>query len=83
MEIRPTRDLGDIAHLGLTLPEAGQLLARVQQAVGAAQAQGHNVHRTPAMKTAIVAMTKTSCMAVRATSGVTGRPAIASRPRAA
>jgi len=39
MEIRPTRDLGDIAHLGLTLPETKQLLARVQQAVVAAQAR--------------------------------------------
>src|SRR5579864_9517005 len=45
MEIRPPRDLGDIAHLGLTLPEAKQLLARVQQAVVAAQAQGHAVLR--------------------------------------
>src|SRR5208337_4477279 len=28
MEIRPTRDLGDIAHLGLTLPEAATSGAR-------------------------------------------------------
>src|SRR5271157_2484735 len=28
MEIRPPRDLGDIAHLGLTLLEAKQLVAR-------------------------------------------------------
>jgi hypothetical protein len=45
MEIRPTRDLGDIAHLGLTLSDAKQLLARVQQAVVAAQAHGHAVLR--------------------------------------
>ena len=45
MEIRPTRDLGDIAHLGLTLPEAKQLLARVQQAVVAAPPHGHAVLR--------------------------------------
>ena len=45
MEIRPPRDLGDIAHLGLTLPEAKQLLARVQQAVVAAQAHEHAVLR--------------------------------------
>ena len=41
MEIRRTRDLGDIAPLGLTLPEAKQLLARVQQAVVATHAHGH------------------------------------------
>jgi len=45
MEIRPTRDLGDIAHLGLTLLEAKQLLPRVQQAVIAAQARRHAVLR--------------------------------------
>ena len=33
MEIRAPRDLGDIAHLGLTRSEAKQLLTRVQQAV--------------------------------------------------
>jgi hypothetical protein len=37
MEMEAPRDLGDIAHLGLTLPEAKQLLARV--AVVAAQAR--------------------------------------------
>jgi hypothetical protein len=45
MEIGPARDLGDIAHLGLTLPEAKQLLVRVQQAVVAAQAHEHAVLR--------------------------------------
>src|SRR5260370_2646734 len=45
MEIRPARDLGDIANLGLTLSEAKQLLTRVQQAVVAAQAQDHAVLR--------------------------------------
>jgi hypothetical protein len=45
MEIRAPRDLGDIAHLGLTLSEAKQLLARVQQAVVAAQADDHAVLR--------------------------------------
>src|SRR5260370_9989355 len=45
MEIRPPRDLGDIAHLGLTLSEAKQLLVRVQQAVVAAQAHEHAVLR--------------------------------------
>jgi hypothetical protein len=45
MEIRAPRDLGDIAHLGLTLSEAKQLLARVQQAVVAAQAHEHAVLR--------------------------------------
>ena len=33
LEISRPNDLGDIANLGLTLPEAKQLLARVQQAV--------------------------------------------------
>ena len=41
LEISRPNDLGDIANLGLTLPEAKQLLARVQQAVVAAQAQDH------------------------------------------
>src|SRR3954466_4864014 len=41
MEITRPNDLGDMASLGLTLPEAKQLLARVQQAVVAAQARDH------------------------------------------
>lgn len=41
MEISRPTDLGDIANLGLTLPEAKQVLARVQQAVVAAQANDH------------------------------------------
>jgi hypothetical protein len=41
MEISRPNDLRDIASLGLTLPEAKQLLARVQQAVVAAQARDH------------------------------------------
>jgi hypothetical protein len=41
MEISRPNDLGDIANLGLTLPEAKQILARVQQAVVAAQANDH------------------------------------------
>ena len=41
MEINRPCDLGDIANLGLTLAEAKQLLARVQQAVVAAQARQH------------------------------------------
>jgi hypothetical protein len=36
LEISRPRDLGDIANLGLTLAEAKQLLARVQQALVAA-----------------------------------------------
>jgi hypothetical protein len=42
LEISRPRGLGDIANLGLTLPEAKQLLARVQRAVVAAQAQDHS-----------------------------------------
>jgi hypothetical protein len=45
LEINRPRDLGDIANLGLTLAEAKQLLARVQQAVVAAQAHDHVVLR--------------------------------------
>src|SRR4029450_2627613 len=45
LEISRPSDLGDIANLGLTLPEAKQLLARVQQAVVAAQARDHAVLR--------------------------------------
>jgi hypothetical protein len=41
LEISRPNDLGDIANLGLTLPEAKQLLGRVQQAVVAAQAHQH------------------------------------------
>src|SRR6186713_638046 len=45
LEISRPNDLGDIGNLGLTLPEAKQLLARVQQAVVAAQAHEHAVLR--------------------------------------
>src|SRR5919206_2677146 len=41
MEISRPDDLRDLASLGLTLAEAKQLLARVQQAVVAAQARDH------------------------------------------
>jgi hypothetical protein len=45
MDIRPLVDLGDIAKLGLTLAEAKQILARLQQAVVAVQADNHAVLR--------------------------------------
>jgi hypothetical protein len=45
MEIARPGTLGDIADLGLTLHEAKQLLARVQQIVVAAQAHDHAVSR--------------------------------------
>ena len=41
LELDRLRDLRDIANLGLTLPEAKQLLTRVQQAVVAVQARDH------------------------------------------
>src|SRR4051812_15922346 len=41
MELSRPGDLSDIANLRLTLPEAKRLLARVQQAVAAAQARDH------------------------------------------
>lgn len=41
LELSRFSDLGDIGDLGLTLSEAKQLLAHVQQAVVAAQARDH------------------------------------------
>ncbi len=41
LELSRPDDLRDIADLGVTLPEAKQILARVQQAVVAAQARNH------------------------------------------
>jgi hypothetical protein len=41
LEISRPSDLREIANLGLPLPEAKQLLTRVQQAVVAAQARDH------------------------------------------
>ena len=41
LELSHPSDLRDIASLGLTLPEAKQLLARVQQAAVAVQARAH------------------------------------------
>jgi hypothetical protein len=43
MNIRPPGDFGDIAQLGLTLSEAKQILARLQQAVVALQVDDHAV----------------------------------------
>jgi hypothetical protein len=45
MDIRPLGDLGDSAKLGLTLSEAKQILARLQQVVVAVQADDHAVLR--------------------------------------
>ena len=45
MEIDRPDDLGDIANLGLTLSEAKQLLAVLQQEIVAAQARTHSVLR--------------------------------------
>ena len=45
MEISRPDGLGDIAHLGLTLSEAKQLLASVQREIVAAQARDHVVRR--------------------------------------
>ncbi len=45
LEISRPGTLRDIANLGLTLPEAKQLLTRAQQAVVAAQARDHAAHR--------------------------------------
>ena len=47
MEIHRSSGLVDIANLGLTLPEAKELLARVQQAIVAAQARDQAVCRPP------------------------------------
>ncbi len=45
LELDRPRNLRDIANLGLTLPEAKQLLTRVQQAVVAVQARDHAAQR--------------------------------------
>src|SRR5271168_2278071 len=45
MEICRSEGLGDIANLGLTLPEAKQLLASVQRAVVSGQADSHGLQR--------------------------------------
>jgi hypothetical protein len=45
IEIHRSSGLADIANLGLTLSEAKELLARVQQAIVAAQARDHAVRR--------------------------------------
>jgi hypothetical protein len=45
MDIGPRGDLGEIAKLGLTLAEAKRILARLQQAVVAVQADDHAVLR--------------------------------------
>src|SRR6202051_2009452 len=45
LDIGPLGGLGEIAKLGLTLAEAKQILARLQQAVVAVQADDHVVLR--------------------------------------
>ena len=45
MEIDKPDDLRDVAHLGLSLAEAKQLLANLQQEIVAAQARTHAVQR--------------------------------------
>ena len=45
MDITPFGALGDISKLGLMLSEAKQILARLQQAVVAIQADDHAVRR--------------------------------------
>jgi hypothetical protein len=45
IEISRFRDVDDIANLGLSLAEGKLLLARVQQAVAAAQAKSHMAMR--------------------------------------
>jgi hypothetical protein len=45
IEINKPDDLGDIAHLGLSLSEAKMLVAGVQREIVAAQARAHAVRR--------------------------------------
>jgi hypothetical protein len=45
IEICPPEGLGDIAELGLALPEAKQFLASVQHTVVSAQAVSHGLQR--------------------------------------
>ena len=49
IEIHRSSGLADIASLGLTLSEAKELLARVQQAMVAGQARDHAVRRPSCM----------------------------------
>ena len=49
IEIHRSSGLADITNLGLTLSEAKELLARVQQAMVAAQARDHAVRRPSCM----------------------------------
>ena len=46
VDIGPFGDLGDIARLGLTLPEAKQILARLQHVVVTVQANHHALRCT-------------------------------------
>ena len=48
IEICRPEGLGDIANLGLTLPEAKQLLASIQRAVVSGQADSHGLQRPAA-----------------------------------
>jgi hypothetical protein len=58
LEIERPRDLGDLADLGLTHADGKQLLARVQQAVVAAQSRSHAVHRPTCRTCAAVCQLK-------------------------
>ena len=59
MEIARPGTLADIANLGLTLPEAKQLLARVQQIVVAAQATAMRFRGLPAPLAAVDVTSRT------------------------
>jgi hypothetical protein len=50
LNIRPLGGLGEIAKLGLTLAEAEQILARLQETVVAVQADDHAVLRLCALR---------------------------------
>src|SRR5689334_24171132 len=55
LEIERPGDLGDLADLGLRHAEGKQLLARVQQAVVAAQSRSHAVPRPRELRCAVPA----------------------------
>jgi hypothetical protein len=72
MEINWPAGLGDIGHLGLTLAEAKQLLARVQQEVVAAQADKQRVAGQMAFWTACASAARAARMAASAAASAGG-----------
>jgi hypothetical protein len=60
IEIDKPEDLGDIAHLGFSLPEAKLLLAGVQRQIVAAQARSHVIRRLDCRAPGVFARSRTT-----------------------